>query len=66
MPGYGTGGPWEEYVGYAIAFEQLITASMTGYADGPPLYAGGFCDPLVGMHTVAAIELALQQRERDG
>jgi crotonobetainyl-CoA:carnitine CoA-transferase CaiB-like acyl-CoA transferase len=66
MPGYGTGGPWEEYVGYAIAFEQLITASMTGYADGPPLYAGGFCDPLVGMHTVAAIELALQQRERTG
>jgi crotonobetainyl-CoA:carnitine CoA-transferase CaiB-like acyl-CoA transferase len=66
MPGYGTGGPWEAYVGYAIAFEQLITASMTGYADGPPLYAGGFCDPLVGMHTVAAIELALQQRERTG
>jgi len=66
MPGYGTGGPWEEYVGYAIAFEQLITASMTGYADGPPLYAGGFCDPLVGMHTVAAIELALRQREQTG
>ncbi len=66
MPGYGPGGPWQEYVGYAIAFEQLVTASMTGYADGPPLYAGGFCDPLVGMHTVAAIELALRQREQTG
>jgi crotonobetainyl-CoA:carnitine CoA-transferase CaiB-like acyl-CoA transferase len=66
MPGYGPGGPWQDYVGYAIAFEQLIYASMTGYADGPPLYGGGFCDPLVGMHTVAAIDLALLQRERTG
>jgi crotonobetainyl-CoA:carnitine CoA-transferase CaiB-like acyl-CoA transferase len=66
MPGYGPGGPWEDYVGYAIAFEQLVLASMTGYADGPPLYAGGFCDPLVGMHAVAAIELALRRREETG
>ncbi len=66
MPGYGPGGPWEDYVGYAIAFEQLVLASMTGYADGPPLYAGGFCDPLVGMHAVAAIELALRYREETG
>jgi crotonobetainyl-CoA:carnitine CoA-transferase CaiB-like acyl-CoA transferase len=66
MPGYGPGGPWEEYVGYAIAFEQLVIASMTGYADGPPLYGGGFCDPLVGMHTVAALTLALRQREQTG
>jgi len=66
MPGYGPGGPWEDYVGYAIAFEHLVFASMTGYADGPPLYAGGFCDPLVGMHAVAAIELALRHREETG
>ncbi|MDP3766395.1 MAG: CoA transferase, partial [Dehalococcoidia bacterium] len=66
MPGYGTGGPWEEYVGYAIAFEQLVFASMNGYPDGVPWYAGGFCDPLVGMHVVAAVELALQHREETG
>ena len=66
MPGYGMGGPWEGYVGYAIAFEQLICGSMTGYADGVPSYGGGFCDPFVGMHVVAAIELALQQREATG
>ncbi len=66
MPGYGPGGPWEDYVGYAVAFEQLVCSSMVGYADGPPSYAGGFCDPLVGMHAVAAIELALRYRETTG
>jgi crotonobetainyl-CoA:carnitine CoA-transferase CaiB-like acyl-CoA transferase len=66
MPGYGQGGPWEGYVGYAVAFEQLVYGSMTGYADGAPSYAGGFCDPMVGFHMVAAITLALQQREETG
>lgn len=66
MPGYGPGGPWENYVGYAIAFELMACSSMTGYADGPPMYAGGFCDPLVGMHVVAALELALRRREETG
>jgi hypothetical protein len=36
MPGYGIGGPWEEYVGYAIAFEQLVTASMTDWVTCVP------------------------------
>lgn len=66
MPGYGVGGPWESYVGYAIAFEQLVCGSMTGYADGVPSYCGGFCDPLVGLHVVTSIELALRQREETG
>ena len=66
MPGYGPGGPWEEYVGYGVAFEQLVCASMTGYEDDAPQMMGGFCDPVVGLHTVAAISLALQQREATG
>jgi crotonobetainyl-CoA:carnitine CoA-transferase CaiB-like acyl-CoA transferase len=66
MPGYGPGGPWEDYVGYGVAFEQLVCAAMTGYPDGPPSQMGGFCDVVVAMHTVAAIELALQHRERTG
>ncbi len=66
MPGYGTGGPWEAYVGYAIAFEQLVVAAMTGYPDGAPSYCGGFNDPMVGLHAVAAIELALRYREETG
>ncbi len=66
MPGYGPGGPWENYVGYGVAFEQLVCAGMTGYADGAPAQMGGFCDVVVATHTVAAIELALQLRERTG
>jgi crotonobetainyl-CoA:carnitine CoA-transferase CaiB-like acyl-CoA transferase len=66
MPGYGAGGPWEDYVGYGVAFEQLVCGAMTGYADGLPSMMGGFCDVVVALHTVAAIELALQQRNRVG
>jgi len=66
MPGYGPGGPWEDYVGYGVAFEQLVCASMTGYENDAPQMMGGFCDPIVGLHTVAAITLALEQRERTG
>lgn len=66
MPGYGPGGPWEDYVGYAVAFEQLVYGSMTGYPDGAPSYAGGFCDVVVALHTVTAIELALRYREQTG
>ena len=66
MPGYGPGGPWENYVGYGVAFEQLVCASMTGYEDDAPAMMGGFCDPVVGLHTVAAITLALKQREETG
>jgi crotonobetainyl-CoA:carnitine CoA-transferase CaiB-like acyl-CoA transferase len=64
MPGYGPDAPWEDYVGYGVAFEQLVCASMTGYEGDEPQMMGGFCDPIVGLHTVAAITLALEQRER--
>jgi crotonobetainyl-CoA:carnitine CoA-transferase CaiB-like acyl-CoA transferase len=66
MPGYGPGGPWENYVGYGVAFEQTVCASMTGYPDDSPAMMGGFCDPVVGLHTVTAISLALKQREETG
>jgi crotonobetainyl-CoA:carnitine CoA-transferase CaiB-like acyl-CoA transferase len=66
MPGYGPGGPWGDYVGYAIPFEQMVVGSMNGYPNGSPTYAAGFCDPVAGMHAVAAIELALRQREDTG
>jgi len=64
MPGYGPGGPWEDYVGYGVAFEQLVCASMTGYENDAPQMMGGFCDPIVGLHTVSAITIALEERER--
>jgi crotonobetainyl-CoA:carnitine CoA-transferase CaiB-like acyl-CoA transferase len=66
MPGYGPGAPWEDYVGYGVAFEQLVCASMTGYEGDEPQMMGGFCDPIVGLHTLAAITLALEQRDRTG
>ena len=67
IPGYGPGGPWENYVGFGIAFEQLaVCASITGYEGDVPRIMSGFCDPLAGLHAVAAIELALRLRERTG
>jgi len=49
-----------------VAFEQTVCASMTGYEDDSPAMMGGFCDPVVGLHTVAAIMLALKQRAETG
>jgi len=66
MPGYGPSGPWEDYVGYGVAFEQLVCASLTGYENEEPQMMGGFCDPIVSLHTMTAISLALQQREATG
>lgn len=66
MPGYGPGGPWEDYVGYAIPFEQMVLGEMNGYEDGIPSYGAGFCDPMVGLYVVAALTLALQRREETG
>lgn len=66
-PGYGMGGPWEDYIGYGVAFEQLaVCASITGYPDGSPSIMGGFCDPVVGLHAVLCLEFALQVREQTG
>lgn len=66
MPGFGADGPWGEFVGYGVSFEQATVGQLTGYEDGRPTINGGFSDPLVGMHTVAAIALALRQREQTG
>lgn len=67
MPGYGPDGPWGDYAGYGVAFEQLAScASMTGYPGGVPKIPSGFCDPMSGTLAAAAIELALRERERTG
>lgn len=67
MPGYGPGGPWEDWVGWAFPIEHLaVCGSVTGYADYIPTHMGGFCDPLGGFHGAVAIQLALLHRERTG
>lgn len=66
MPGYAPGGPWGDYVGFGTAFEYTaVSASVTGYADGPPKQSV-LCDPTVGFHAAAALLLALELREQTG
>jgi crotonobetainyl-CoA:carnitine CoA-transferase CaiB-like acyl-CoA transferase len=67
MPGFGLSGPWRDYVGWALTFEQMGgCAAVTGDPDGPPLVPGGFADPVAGMHAVVAIQAALAQRAATG
>lgn len=67
MPGYGLEGPWRDYVGWALNFEQTAGMSaVTGYADGPPCNLQGPADPIVGVHAGIALLAALEQRRRTG
>ena len=67
MPGYGLHGPWRDYVGWALNFEQTAGMSaVTGYADGPPCNPQGPADPIVGVHAGVALLAALEHRNRTG
>ncbi|ORA13859.1 CaiB/BaiF CoA transferase family protein [Mycobacterium arosiense] len=67
MPGYGLRGPWRDYVGWALSFEQTSGMSaVTGYADGPPCNPQGPADPIVGVHAGVALLAALEHRHRTG
>src|SRR4030042_723444 len=67
VPGYGLTGPWRDYVGFGLAFEQVSgLAYLTGYSDRPPLLLTGASDPIVGMHVAFAILAALEYRRRTG
>ncbi|WAC92850.1 CaiB/BaiF CoA transferase family protein [Mycobacterium sp. Aquia_213] len=67
MPGFGLHGPWRDYVGWALNFEQTAGMSAaTGYADGPPCNPQGPADPVVGVHAGVALLAALQHRRRTG
>jgi crotonobetainyl-CoA:carnitine CoA-transferase CaiB-like acyl-CoA transferase len=67
MPGLGLAGPWREYVGWALNFEQLAGMSaVTGYPDGPPCNLQGPADPIVGVHATVALLAALEHRRRTG
>lgn len=67
MPGFGLHGPWREYVGWALNFEQTSgMAAVTGYADGPPCTLQGPADPIVGVHAGVALLAALEHRRRTG
>lgn len=67
MPGFGLHGPWRDYVGWALNFEQTAGMSAaTGYADGPPCNPQGPADPVVGVHAGVALLAALEHRRRTG
>jgi crotonobetainyl-CoA:carnitine CoA-transferase CaiB-like acyl-CoA transferase len=67
MPGFGLQGPWRDYVGWALNFEQTSGMSaVTGYADGPPCNLQGPADPIVGVHAGIALLAALEHRRRTG
>jgi len=67
MPGFGLQGPWRDYVGWALNFEQTAGMSaITGYADGPPCNPQGPADPIVGVHAGVALLAALEHRRRTG
>jgi crotonobetainyl-CoA:carnitine CoA-transferase CaiB-like acyl-CoA transferase len=67
MPGFGLEGPWRDYVGWALNFEQASGMSaVTGYADGPPCNLQGPADPIVGTHAGVALLAALEHRRRTG
>ena len=67
MPGFGLQGPWRNYVGWALNFEQTSGMSAaTGYAEGPPCNLQGPADPIVGVHAGVALLAALEHRRRTG
>lgn len=67
MPGFGLQGPWRDYVGWALNFEQTSgMAAVTGYSDGPPCTLQGPADPIVGVHAGVALLAALEHRRRTG
>jgi crotonobetainyl-CoA:carnitine CoA-transferase CaiB-like acyl-CoA transferase len=67
MPAFGLDGPWRDRVGFAQTMEQISgMAWLTGFSDGAPVIPRGPCDPLAGLHAVAALLVALEHRERTG
>lgn len=67
MPAFGLDGPWRDRVGFAQTMEQVSgMAWLTGFADGAPVIPRGACDPLAGLHALAALLVALEHRRRTG
>ncbi|OBI41929.1 acyl-CoA hydratase [Mycobacterium kyorinense] len=67
MPGLGLEGPWRDYVGWALNFEQISGMSAaTGYRDGPPCNLQGPADPIVGVHATVALLAALEHKRKTG
>ncbi|WP_299572378.1 CoA transferase [uncultured Williamsia sp.] len=67
MPGFGLEGPWRDWVGWALNFEQLSGMTWaTGYPDGNPCNLQGPADPIAGVHACVALLAAVAHRARTG
>jgi benzylsuccinate CoA-transferase BbsF subunit len=68
MPGHGKTGPERDYVAYGSNVEQLAgLVSLSGYEGGEPLKTGfSYGDPMAGTALVAAVAMAVRQRNRTG
>ena len=68
MPGYGTAGPYRDFVAFGEMIEPFAGLSeLTGYPDrGPLRLAVAYPDPVAGFHAALAVLLALRQRLRTG
>jgi len=67
MPGYGTTGPWRNFVAMGPNIEMLAGISMiSGYPDGPPMMNGYIADPFASLAAAVAVMIALKHRQQTG
>jgi crotonobetainyl-CoA:carnitine CoA-transferase CaiB-like acyl-CoA transferase len=67
MPGFGTTGPWRDYVTFGPNVEMMAgIPTVTGYLDGPPMMNGYTADPFASLTAAVAVMVALQSRRRTG
>lgn len=68
MPGYGSAGPHRDWVAFGTTIQGMSgLASVTGYAEGPPMLMGvAFPDAVAGISAAVAALAALHHRRRSG
>ncbi len=67
MPGFGTTGPWRNYVTFGPNVEMVSGMPIvSGYKDGPPMMTGYIADPAAGLMGAVAVMTALRRRQKTG
>jgi crotonobetainyl-CoA:carnitine CoA-transferase CaiB-like acyl-CoA transferase len=67
MPAFGLSGPWRDRTGFAMTMEQVSgMAWLCGFPEHRPGALFGPCDPGAGLHALAGLMFALEQRRRTG
>ncbi len=68
MPGYGTTGPWKDYVAFAFLVEETAgIPQITGYPDGPPMLMGASqADAIAGLNGAFAVLAAIEYCRKTG